>query len=74
MAVTGRTTEVQMVLLFQDGVDAKGNVKLAKKIYKNVAPSVSGDDIHEIANALAGLQTLPFAGVQQVVVSELTEE
>jgi hypothetical protein len=74
MAVTGRKADVQVVLLFQDGLDGKGNAKMLKKVYKNVTPTTTQEDIYEIASALAGLQTLPFAGVQQVVSNELEEE
>ncbi|KIV54274.1 hypothetical protein AM501_18640 [Aneurinibacillus migulanus] len=73
MAVTGTVSSVQMVLLFQDGVDGKGNVKLAKKVYKNVAKTAKPEDVYEVAKALADLQMLSLAGVQHIIANDLAE-
>lgn len=73
MAVTGTVSSVQMVLLFQDGVDGKGNVKLAKKVYKNVATTAKPEDVYEVAEALADLQMLSLAGVQHIIANDLAE-
>ncbi|KIV52034.1 DUF1659 domain-containing protein [Aneurinibacillus migulanus] len=73
MAVTGTVSSVQMVLLFQDGVDGKGNVKLAKKVYKNVAKTAKPEDVYEVAEALADLQMLSLAGVQHIIANDLAE-
>ncbi|MFT9847366.1 DUF1659 domain-containing protein [Aneurinibacillus sp. REN35] len=74
MAVTSSVSGIQLVLLFQDGVDVKGRMKLAKKVYKNIATTATPIAIHEAATALAKLQTLPLAGVQQLVTTDVVEE
>ncbi|AMA73712.1 MULTISPECIES: DUF1659 domain-containing protein [Aneurinibacillus] len=73
MAVKENVKAMQMVLLFEDGMDAKGDMKVTKKTYKNLALTVSQEDIWEVANALGALQTLPLVGVYQIVERELIE-
>ncbi|MEZ2657134.1 DUF1659 domain-containing protein [Aneurinibacillus aneurinilyticus] len=74
MAVTGTVSSVQMVLLFQDGVDAKGNMKLEKKVYKNVAATAKSEDVYEVAKALSDLQMKSLAGVQHLIVNDLAAQ
>lgn len=74
MAITSSVSGMQLVLLFQDGVDVKGKMKLVKKVYKNIATTATPVAIHEAATALAELQTLPLAGVQQLVTADVVKE
>ncbi|MBN6188413.1 DUF1659 domain-containing protein [Aneurinibacillus sp. BA2021] len=74
MAATHSISDMQMILLFHDGVDARGRAKLVKKVYRNVAATATHTAVYEAAQALADLQTLPLAGVQQVTTADVMGE
>lgn len=71
MAVVSVAKSNQMALVLQDGTDEKGKPKLKRKTYGNVKKDAVQQDIYDIAAALSGLQSLPFAGVEQTVQTEI---
>lgn len=71
MAIISVPKNARMILILQDGVDAKGNPRLVNKALGKVKTDVLSQDLYDVATAISGLQTLTFAGVQQSVVNEL---
>lgn len=71
MAIITVPKNARMILILQDGVDAKGNPRLLNRVLGKVKTEVLPQDLYDVATAISGLQTMTFAGVQQSLVNEL---
>lgn len=72
MAIVTVPKNARLLLVLQDGVDAKGNPRLVNRTLGKVKAGVLPQDLYDVANAIGGLQTLSLVGVQESVVNELT--
>jgi hypothetical protein len=61
-----------IVIRFQVGTDASGKPKRKAFPLKGVKAQAAMDDIWAVAQALAGLQTLPIDSVERIDTEELT--
>jgi hypothetical protein len=71
MAIVTVPKNARLLLILQDGVDGKGNPRLVNRTLGKVKTGVLPQDLYDVANAISGLQTLTFAGVQESLVNEL---
>ncbi|MCF6095308.1 DUF1659 domain-containing protein [Microaerobacter geothermalis] len=63
----------RIVIAFQTGVDANGNPVKQSKSYNRVKPSSTDQDVYDVANALAGLQSNPVLSIQRFDQEELSQ-
>lgn len=62
----------QLRLILEDGTDSEtGDVKKKLKSFNNVNPSSTAEQLYEVAQAFASLQTLPFHAAERTDNSEL---
>lgn len=71
MAIVTLPKNARLLLVLQDGVDAKGNPRLVNRTLGKVKADALPQDLYDVANVISSLQTLTFVGVQTSVVSEL---
>ncbi|NLY77183.1 MAG: DUF1659 domain-containing protein [Tissierellia bacterium] len=73
MAVKDVKDNVRLKLEFDGGLD--GNRQIIKsKIFTKIKPEVASDDLYQVAQSLAGLQTMPLYKVKRLEEVELVEE
>ena len=65
MAASQDILDTQLRLVFENGVDGKGKVIYKNKNYNNINPSVSADDLYDVAVAIIGLQTLYLFNIER---------
>ncbi|WP_027355840.1 DUF1659 domain-containing protein [Desulfofundulus thermocisternus] len=58
------TTVLRLVL--QTGMDDEGNPVYRNKNLNNIRPDAADQDLFDVAQALAGLQEYPLAGVNRI--------
>lgn len=73
MAIESNTLSTRMQLRFIDGVDENGNDVVKSKSYSNVKNTATDEDIYDVANAMAALQTKTVEGVRKVVEVMIVE-
>lgn len=71
MAIVTLPKSARMLLILQDGVDAKGNPRLVTRVLGKVKTGVLPQDLYDVATAIGSLQTMAFVGVQESLVNEL---
>jgi hypothetical protein len=57
---------------FKVGEGKEGEVVVKRKMYRNIIPTATPDQILPIAEAIASLQTLPVHEVNTIITSELS--
>ena len=55
----------QLRLVLDAGVDEKGNPKLKSKNFNNIKLTAAADALLDVAEAIAGLQTLTLVQIEQ---------
>lgn len=71
MALTTKTGSA-FKLKLNTGADDKDNAVYSSKSFKDVNAALSDDDVLEVANKLASLQTSPLAEVTRIDTTALT--
>lgn len=66
MAVTRVPSGTTLRLELRVGTDARGNPVIRNKSLNNVKPEAADQDLFDVANALAGLQEYPLAGIGRI--------
>ncbi|WP_173916644.1 DUF1659 domain-containing protein [Halobacillus sp. Marseille-Q1614] len=56
MAVSADKINTQLQLVFEDGLDGKGNVKYRRKTFGNVKMEATEEQLYQVAVALESLQ------------------
>ena len=57
--------ERQLRLVLEAGIDEKGNPKFKSKNFNNIKLTAAADALLDVAEAIAGLQTLTLVQVEQ---------
>ncbi|MFD1777606.1 DUF1659 domain-containing protein [Fredinandcohnia salidurans] len=65
MAAKQEILDTQLRLVFENGADGKGKLVYKNKNYNNINPSVTADDLHAVATAIIGLQTLDLSDIER---------
>lgn len=73
MAVKTVKENVRLKLELDGGYDGNRQV-IKSKIFTKVKPEAADDDLLEVAQSLAGLQTMPLYKVKRLEEIELVEE
>jgi Protein of unknown function (DUF1659). len=73
MAVTATRVTTEMILVIENGAGASGQTFSKSRIYKYVKPDATIDDIYEVAQDIASLQTKNVLAVQTRNTDELEE-
>lgn len=74
MPVVSNLVETTMQLLFEAGVDEKGDPVFKKSYFHNVKPTSTEQDIYDVATALASLQQYTLNKVYKEDLSSLDNE
>jgi Protein of unknown function (DUF1659) len=64
--------ESQLRLVYDMGLDEKGKVILKRKNYNNIKTSVTADQLHQAAQAIASLQTETLASIERNDTNQVT--
>ena len=73
MAVTKISGMSRMVLGYEVGMDEFGRPILRSQTLQNVRPDADDQDVYEVAQALASLQSYPLGYVNRIDQAQLTE-
>jgi len=73
MAVIDKKDNVRLKLEFDGGIENNRQV-VKSKIYTKVKPNAASEDIYQVAQSLAGLQSMPLLKVKKLEEVELVEE
>ncbi len=73
MAVSKVPSTTVLRLVLQTGVDGEGNPVYRNKNLNNVRPGAADQDLFDVAQALAGLQEYPLAGVNRIDSARLVQ-
>lgn len=71
MAVELTPVAARVRLKFQTGVDASGRAVYRFQSYSRIHPVVDGQNVYDMAVALADLQAHPLVGVLHMVENEV---
>ncbi|MBD3106951.1 DUF1659 domain-containing protein [Bacillus sp. AGMB 02131] len=63
----------QLRLVFQTGVNDKGEPLEKRKAFNNIEISATVDQLYATAQAIASLQTFPLLKVEQQEISDIQE-
>lgn len=66
MAVQRVPEDSRLQLWLQTGTDEAGKPVVRAKSFANVKPDALDQDIYDVAQALAGLQTYPLVAVRRI--------
>ncbi len=73
MAVTKISGMSRLVLGFEVGMDEFGRPILLSQTLQNVRPDADDQDVYDVAQALASLQSYPLGYVNRIDQAQLTE-
>ena len=65
MAVNAEMIDSQLQLIFEDGIDLKGNAVYRTKSFNNVKTTATSEQLHTVANALEPLQQLVLSTIER---------
>jgi len=74
MPIVNVPTEAVVRLRFQVGTDGQGNPEFSNKNLHNIKPAALDADLHEVAQALAGLVEVPLDSVTRIDTGELINQ
>jgi len=73
MAVNKVSGGTVLNLEVQTGVDAQGNPVYRNRNYKSIDPSAADQDLYDVAQAIAGLQSYTLSKISRVDNAQLVE-
>jgi hypothetical protein len=73
MSIVTAPETAQLVLVLQDGVDAKGNPRIKRKKFGAIRATATSQEVYDTASAIASLQTLSFLRAEQVVQTQIEQ-
>jgi hypothetical protein len=62
---TSDLKSIKLRMVFDNGMDENGKPKYSNKTYANINYSSTPDDIHQAAQALAGLSSKPLVNIEK---------
>ncbi|MEH7224645.1 DUF1659 domain-containing protein [Bacillus sp. JJ1566] len=65
MAATQDIQRTQLRLVFENGIDGKGQMTYKNKNYNNINPVVTANDLYSVAVAIEKLQTLQLLSFER---------
>ncbi|KNF09675.1 protein of unknown function DUF1659 [Gottschalkia purinilytica] len=74
MPATSEIKKSKLKLVFKTGENERGEDILNSKIFQNIKPASSNDDVYEVAKTLIGLQNLESRNVIRVNELEIQEQ
>ncbi len=74
MAITKQAGAVKLVMRLQTGVDGKGVPELSTRTYSKVKPTVTDQELYDVAQAIADLSAYPLYRVNRVDDAALIEQ
>lgn len=74
MAVITSVINSKLKLALDNGLNEKGEVIVKSKTFSNVSASALDEDVYEVGEALAGLQTLEVEEISRVNEIRITKE
>lgn len=74
MAITKQTGAAKLVLRLQTGVDGTGVPELSTRTYSKVKPTVTDQELYDVAQAIADLCVYPLYRVNRVDDAALIEQ
>lgn len=75
MAIVAHPLNTRLTLVFEDSVDSEtGEIKLKSLSFGTIADDAENEDLHAVAEALAGLQVRVLHAVRRVDNNELADE
>lgn len=63
MAVTTKSTEVDLIYKVQTGTTGDGSPTTSSRTIQNINPSIQDADAYNVASGIASLQTYPLLNV-----------
>ncbi|KGX91592.1 hypothetical protein N781_03635 [Pontibacillus halophilus JSM 076056 = DSM 19796] len=66
-------TSSNLKLVFESGLDEKGNMTFKTKSFGNIKTDVTADQLMSVAQSLASLQQLTLSSVKRTDVSDVLE-
>lgn len=66
--------EITLKMVFSEGETNTGKKKLMSLSIKNINKGASDDDIYQLANELASLQSLPLLGIHRLQSEIVVDE
>ncbi|MFD3446588.1 DUF1659 domain-containing protein [Microbacteriaceae bacterium 4G12] len=74
MAIQTMVSDKSLRLVFNGGTNASGKPIMKSKLFKNVKLEAQPEKIHEVATAIASLQTHTLESVQFVSTTDVAAE
>ena len=73
MAVNKVSSGTALSLEVQTGIDAQGNPVYRSRNYKSINPNAADQDLYDVAQAIAGLQSYTLSKISRVDNAQLVE-
>lgn len=73
MAVQSAVTDMSVRLVLNGGTDENGKAILKNKVYKYVKTDAQAETVHQVAAALASLQTYTLEAVNMVSTTDVVQ-